>query len=67
MTILYREFIRLAEDPNVPSWQGYVYAILMFATAEAYSLLSTHFFQFSLKSGMNIRTVLMSAVFKKVN
>lgn len=64
--ILLRYLIRFADDPTVPTWKGYCYAVLMFISVEVYSLIFNQYFQYAMKNGMNVRTVLVAAVFRKV-
>ncbi|VDD76296.1 unnamed protein product [Mesocestoides corti] len=48
-----------------PRWHGYAYACLMFVTAFIQSIVLHQYFRIQTLIGMDIRTVLISAVYRK--
>uniref|UniRef100_A0A5K3FHQ1 ABC transmembrane type-1 domain-containing protein n=1 Tax=Mesocestoides corti TaxID=53468 RepID=A0A5K3FHQ1_MESCO len=50
-----------------PRWHGYAYACLMFVTAFIQSIVLHQYFRIQTLIGMDIRTVLISAVYRKVS
>lgn len=48
-----------------PAWKGVFYAVLMFVTASAQSLILSSYFQRMYIIGMRIRTCLISAIYRK--
>lgn len=47
-------------------WEGYVYAVLLFAVALLQSIFLQQYFQRCFVLGMKVRTAIMAAVYKKV-
>lgn len=66
MSFKFSALISFVQDPNQFVWKGYLYAFLMFAAAMLYTFLQNHYFHFVMRVGMNLRTMLISAVFNKV-
>uniref|UniRef100_A0A8C6VQ71 ABC-type glutathione-S-conjugate transporter n=1 Tax=Naja naja TaxID=35670 RepID=A0A8C6VQ71_NAJNA len=62
---LYRMIINFVSDPKAYLWQGYVFAVLLFVTALVQSLCLQQYFQLCFEVGMNLRTSLMAAIYKK--
>ena len=64
---IHRLIIGFAKDPSQPAWKGYFYAIILFITAVLQSLFLQQYFFICTRVGMNIRSAVMSAVYKKVS
>ncbi|XP_064405656.1 multidrug resistance-associated protein 1-like [Halichondria panicea] len=62
---LLRLIIGFTNDPNVPYWHGYLFAILLFLTAVVQSLLLHQYFHRVFRMGMRIRTSIIAAVYDK--
>ena len=58
--------IKFTEDREEPEWKGYLYAVLLFATAVIQSLLLHQYFHRCFLVGMRMRTAIISAVYNKV-
>lgn len=63
----YRLMITFVSDPEAYIWHGYLYAVLLFATAQVQSFCLQQYFLLCFKLGMNVRTSLMAAIYKKVS
>lgn len=63
----YRMIINFVSDPKAYLWQGFVFAVLLFVTALVQSLCLQQYFQLCFEVGMNLRTSLMAAIYKKVS
>uniref|UniRef100_UPI00358E78F9 ATP-binding cassette sub-family C member 2-like isoform X2 n=1 Tax=Myxine glutinosa TaxID=7769 RepID=UPI00358E78F9 len=57
--------ISFTTDLSIPEWRGYFYAVLMMASAILQTLLLQQYFHHSFGLGMNIRTTIIGAVYKK--
>lgn len=62
-----RMMISFVSDPKAYPWQGYLFAVLLFVTALVQSFCLQQYFQLCFEVGMNLRTSLMSAIYKKVS
>ncbi|XP_058043060.1 ATP-binding cassette sub-family C member 2 isoform X2 [Ahaetulla prasina] len=62
---LLKMIINFASDPKAYLWQGFVFAVLLFVTALVQSLCLQQYFQLCFEFGMNLRTSLMAAIYKK--
>uniref|UniRef100_A0A8C6VN87 MRP2 protein n=1 Tax=Naja naja TaxID=35670 RepID=A0A8C6VN87_NAJNA len=62
---LLKMIINFVSDPKAYLWQGYVFAVLLFVTALVQSLCLQQYFQLCFEVGMNLRTSLMAAIYKK--
>lgn len=58
--------ISFTEDKSSFSWEGYLYAVLLFVVALLQSLFLQQYFQRCFVIGMKVRTAIMAAVYKKV-
>ena len=61
-----RYLIHFIKDKNIPMWQGYLYAILMFVVAFVQSIILHQYFHRCFVVGMRLRTAIISAVYRKV-
>ncbi|XP_024120755.1 canalicular multispecific organic anion transporter 2 isoform X3 [Oryzias melastigma] len=57
--------ISFTKQDDVPLWWGYTLAFLMFFTAFLQTLILHHHFQYCFVTGMNIRTALIGAIYRK--
>jgi ABC-type multidrug transport system fused ATPase/permease subunit len=62
---LLKLMINFTEDNSLPSHQGYIYALLLFISAEVQSLLLHQYFHRCNKAGLNLRTALIGAIYRK--
>lgn len=62
----HRSLIEFTTDADAPNWHGYLYAVLLFVVAVIRSLLLHQYFHRSFTVGMNMRSAIVSAVYKKV-
>ncbi|XP_070609092.1 ATP-binding cassette sub-family C member 2 isoform X2 [Erythrolamprus reginae] len=62
---LLKMIINFVTDPKAYLWQGFVLAVLLFVTALVQSLCLQQYFQLCFEVGMNLRTSLMAAIYKK--
>ncbi|XP_028263925.1 canalicular multispecific organic anion transporter 2 isoform X3 [Parambassis ranga] len=62
---LLRMLISFTKQTNVPDWWGYTLAFLMFFTALLQTLILHHHFQYCFVTGMNVRTALIGAIYRK--
>lgn len=58
--------ISFVEDPTVESWKGYLYAIVLTVTAVVQTLFLSQYFQRMFVVGLQIRTAVVSAIYRKV-
>lgn len=61
----FRLLISFVEGKE-PLWKGYLYAILMLATASLQTLILSQYFNRMFLVGLRIRTALISAIYRKV-
>ncbi|XP_017271649.1 canalicular multispecific organic anion transporter 2 isoform X1 [Kryptolebias marmoratus] len=62
---LLRMLISFTKQTNVPDWWGYALAFLMFFTALLQTLILHHHFQYCFITGMNVRTAIIGAIYRK--
>ncbi|KAM7382140.1 hypothetical protein PAMA_012825 [Pampus argenteus] len=62
---LLRMLISFTKQKNVPDWWGYALAFLMFFTAFLQTLILHQHFQYCFVTGMNIRTAVIGAIYRK--
>ncbi|XP_070707853.1 ATP-binding cassette sub-family C member 3 isoform X2 [Pempheris klunzingeri] len=62
---LLRMLISFTKQKNVPDWWGYSLAFLMFFTAVLQTLILHHHFQYCFVTGMNVRTAVIGAIYRK--
>nr|XP_033799380.1 canalicular multispecific organic anion transporter 1 [Geotrypetes seraphini] len=62
---LLKMMVEFTQDNTEFLWKGYLYAILLFATALIQSLCLQQYFQGCFVLGMRVRTGIMAAVYKK--
>ena len=58
--------INFTKDKSIPVWRGYVYAVLLFCSAQAQSLLLHQYFHRCYRTGLRVKTAIISAVYRKV-
>uniref|UniRef100_A0A8C4I5F0 ATP-binding cassette, sub-family C (CFTR/MRP), member 3 n=1 Tax=Dicentrarchus labrax TaxID=13489 RepID=A0A8C4I5F0_DICLA len=57
--------ILFTKQKGVPDWWGYSLAFLMFFTAFLQTLILHHHFQYCFVTGMNVRTAVIGAIYRK--
>ncbi|KAM4715891.1 ATP-binding cassette sub-family C member 3 isoform 2-T2 [Anableps anableps] len=62
---LLRMLISFTKQTDVPVWWGYTLAFLMFFTAILQTLVLHRHFQYCFVTGMNVRTALIGAIYRK--
>ncbi|XP_070580038.1 multidrug resistance-associated protein 1-like isoform X1 [Ptychodera flava] len=62
---LLKLMINFTADKSIYTWQGYMYAGLMFGNALFQSLILHQYFHICFVVGMRLRTVVISAVYRK--
>uniref|UniRef100_A0A4W6BM49 ATP-binding cassette, sub-family C (CFTR/MRP), member 3 n=1 Tax=Lates calcarifer TaxID=8187 RepID=A0A4W6BM49_LATCA len=62
---LLRMLISFTKQKGVPDWWGYSLAFLMFFTAFLQTLILHHHFQYCFVTGMNVRTAIIGAIYRK--
>ncbi|XP_054604932.2 ATP-binding cassette sub-family C member 3 isoform X2 [Nothobranchius furzeri] len=62
---LLRMLISFTKQEKAPYWWGYALAILMFLTALLQTLILHRHFQYCFITGMNVRTALIGAIYRK--
>nr|XP_019938699.1 PREDICTED: canalicular multispecific organic anion transporter 2-like isoform X1 [Paralichthys olivaceus] len=62
---LLRMLITFTKQKDVPDWWGYALAFLMFFTAILQTLILHHHFQYCFVTGMNVRTAIIGAIYRK--
>lgn len=61
-----RLMIEFTEDTSIYEWYGYVYASSMYLVAVIQAIFLNQYFHRCMTVGMNIRTSVISMVYKKV-
>lgn len=61
-----RMLISFTKQEDAPDWWGYSLAFLMFFTAILQTLILHRHFQYCFVTGMNVRTALIGAIYRKV-
>lgn len=59
--------ISFTKQKGVPDWWGYSLAFLMFFTAFLQTLILHRHFQYCFVTGMNVRTAIIGAIYRKVS
>ncbi|XP_037610526.1 canalicular multispecific organic anion transporter 2 isoform X2 [Sebastes umbrosus] len=62
---LLRMLISFTKQKGAPDWWGYSLAFLMFFTAFLQTLILHHHFQYCFVTGMNVRTAIIGAIYRK--
>ncbi|XP_067091719.1 canalicular multispecific organic anion transporter 1 [Osmerus mordax] len=62
---LLKLMISFTQDTSIYAWQGYLYAVALLLVAILQSLLLQQYFQRCFVLGMQVRTAIMAAVYKK--
>lgn len=62
----YRMLISFTKQKGAPDWWGYALAFLMFFTALLQTLILHRHFQYCFVTGMNVRTAVIGAIYRKV-
>ncbi|KAK2820903.1 hypothetical protein Q5P01_023862 [Channa striata] len=62
---LLRMLISFTKQKGVPDWWGYTLAFLMFFAAFLQTLMLHHHFQYCFVTGMNVRTAVIGAIYRK--
>ncbi|XP_015279485.1 PREDICTED: canalicular multispecific organic anion transporter 1 [Gekko japonicus] len=62
---LLKLMISFVSDQEAYIWHGYLYAVLLFATAQVQTFCLQQYFLLCFNLGMNVRTSLMAAIYKK--
>uniref|UniRef100_A0A3B3UAQ0 ATP binding cassette subfamily C member 3 n=1 Tax=Poecilia latipinna TaxID=48699 RepID=A0A3B3UAQ0_9TELE len=62
---LLRMLISFTKQEDAPVWWGYTLAFLMFFTAILQTLILHRHFQYCFVTGMNVRTALIGAIYRK--
>uniref|UniRef100_A0A3P9BA01 Canalicular multispecific organic anion transporter 2 n=1 Tax=Maylandia zebra TaxID=106582 RepID=A0A3P9BA01_9CICH len=62
---LLKMLILFIKEKDVPNWWGYTLACLMFFTALLQTLILHHQFQYCFVTGMNVRTAVIGAIYRK--
>ena len=67
LSYIFRLFIGYISSPvsSEPVWHGYLIAVAFFIVSMIQSFFSNHYFAIMWKVGMNIRTSLISAIYRK--
>lgn len=58
--------ISFTKQKDAPDWWGYSLAFLMFFTAILQTLILHRHFQYCFVTGMNVRTAVIGAIYRKV-
>lgn len=58
--------ISFTKQKGAPDWWGYSLAFLMFFTAFLQTLILHRHFQYCFVTGMNVRTAVIGAIYRKV-
>ena len=64
--LVSRLLIEFTTHKEEPSWKGYLYAVLMFTVPLIQSILEHQHFHEVFRIGMQMRTAIIAAVYKKV-
>lgn len=59
--------ISFTKQKDAPDWWGYSLAFLMFFTAILQTLILHRHFQYCFVTGMNVRTAIIGAIYRKVH
>lgn len=62
-----RMLISFTKQKDAPDWWGYSLAFLMFFTAILQTLILHRHFQYCFVTGMNVRTAIIGAIYRKVH
>uniref|UniRef100_A0A8B9RB37 ABC transmembrane type-1 domain-containing protein n=1 Tax=Astyanax mexicanus TaxID=7994 RepID=A0A8B9RB37_ASTMX len=62
---LLKVMISFAQNKDIHTWQGYLYAVLLLVVAILQSIFLQQYFQRCFVLGMKVRTAIMAAVYKK--
>uniref|UniRef100_A0A665VF34 ATP-binding cassette, sub-family C (CFTR/MRP), member 2 n=1 Tax=Echeneis naucrates TaxID=173247 RepID=A0A665VF34_ECHNA len=62
---LLKLMVSFTQDKSRHTWEGYLYAVLLFSVAILQSLFLQQYFQRCFVLGMKVRTAIMAAVYKK--
>ncbi|KAM9848054.1 ATP-binding cassette sub-family C member 2 [Aulostomus maculatus] len=62
---LLKLMISFTKDTSIYTWHGYLYAVLLLVVAVLQSILLQQYFQQCFVLGMQVRTAIMAAVYKK--
>ncbi|XP_072838914.2 multidrug resistance-associated protein 1 [Pogona vitticeps] len=57
--------INFVSDREAPSWQGYLYAVLLFVSAGLQTLVLHQYFHICFVTGMRLKTAVIGAVYRK--
>jgi len=57
--------VTFVKSPNEPAWKGYFYAALLFVCTMIGAIGEAQYFQIVMRVGMQVRSALQSAVFRK--
>jgi len=63
---IFREMISFTEDLSIPVWQGYFFAACMYIVAVIQAIMLQQYFHRCYLVGMQVRTVVISVIYKKV-
>ncbi|ELU09880.1 hypothetical protein CAPTEDRAFT_178694 [Capitella teleta] len=63
--MLLKKLIAFTQNKSQPLWQGYMYAVMMFVTVFTQSMILHQYFHRCFIVGMNLRTAVTAAVYKK--
>ncbi|GAV03418.1 hypothetical protein RvY_13844 [Ramazzottius varieornatus] len=62
---ILRLLIGFVSDHSVPSWRGYLYAIVLLLVATAQTIILAQYWHLSMRTGMHVRAAVMAAVYRK--
>uniref|UniRef100_A0A665VH35 ATP-binding cassette, sub-family C (CFTR/MRP), member 2 n=1 Tax=Echeneis naucrates TaxID=173247 RepID=A0A665VH35_ECHNA len=65
MMVSEQLMVSFTQDKSRHTWEGYLYAVLLFSVAILQSLFLQQYFQRCFVLGMKVRTAIMAAVYKK--
>lgn len=66
--MFYRLLLNFLQNTqSEPIWHGYLYAIAIFIDTSVQSLILQSYFHIVFKLGMNIKTAITAAVYRKVS
>jgi hypothetical protein len=63
--VLFSLLIAFVKEPDDYVWKGYLYAVILFASAFLQTLLMAQYSHRMYMTGMRVRTALVSAVYQK--
>ena len=64
--VFFRLLIQYTEDKSIYQWRGYFYACLIFLAAVVQSVIQHQHYHITTTVGMQLRTALIGAVYRKV-